>query len=127
MKRVYTEKLSRRLRAGNGTCRSCQSSTPEPASWYAQHCRNEALPDSDCAGSSACERLQVRFTCTNNCQSCALQGLNIGGGGGSTQEIKIRLRHHEDATHFLEWHNVMGTMLHGRLSTPCSTVTALDT
>ena len=78
-------------------------------------------------GSDACAQQVVDMTGWIALHPSAPQGLNIGGGGGSTQEIKIRLRHHEDATHFLEWHNVMGTMLHGRRSTPRSTITAFDT
>lgn len=41
-----------------------------------------------------------------------LLGLNIGGGGGNTQEIKIRLRRPHDECSFYDHHHVMGTMLH---------------
>jgi WLM domain len=110
--------VSRPLHAGNGMCRSCQSSTPEPVSWCAQHCKNEALRTSVALAAQHASGCRLGFTGTKICQSCALQGLNIGGGGGGTQEIKIRLRHHDDASHFLEWHSVMGTMLHGALQAP---------
>ena len=64
-------------------------------------------------GSVACAQQVIEITRCMTLYPSAPQGLNIGGGGGETREIKIRVRHHEDAARFLEWHNVMGTMLHG--------------
>ena len=43
------------------------------------------------------------------------QGLNVGGGGGATREIKIRLRRAGDEASFLHYESVLGTMLHGEL------------
>lgn len=40
------------------------------------------------------------------------QGLNIGGGGGSTQEIKIRLRPAKDKSSFRPFNRVLGVLLH---------------
>ncbi|KAK9824520.1 hypothetical protein WJX72_011052 [[Myrmecia] bisecta] len=40
-----------------------------------------------------------------------LLGLNVGGGGGSTQEIKLRLRRAGDGD-FYPYESVLGTMLH---------------
>ena len=39
-------------------------------------------------------------------------GLNVGGGGGSTQEIKLRLRHGSSQKSFLPYTSILGTMLH---------------
>ncbi|GLC38760.1 hypothetical protein PLESTM_000773000 [Pleodorina starrii] len=41
-----------------------------------------------------------------------LLGLNIGGGGGRTREIKVRLRPARDPDSFLPYESVLGTMLH---------------
>ncbi|GIL89244.1 hypothetical protein Vretifemale_17094 [Volvox reticuliferus] len=41
-----------------------------------------------------------------------LLGLNIGGGGGRTREIKVRLRPARDPNSFLPYESVLGTMLH---------------
>lgn len=55
-----------------------------------------------------------------NVEGALLQGLNIGGGGGGTREIKIRLRNQHNVTRFLDWHSVMGTMLHGARFEACN-------
>ena len=44
--------------------------------------------------------------------SALLQGLNVGGGGGGTREIRIRLRRHGREVHFFDFEHVLGTMLH---------------
>ncbi|BDA50451.1 probable DNA-dependent metalloprotease WSS1 [Coccomyxa sp. Obi] len=41
-----------------------------------------------------------------------LWGLNIGGGGGKTQEIKLRLRESGSRSSFLSYDFILGTMLH---------------
>ena len=41
-----------------------------------------------------------------------LQGLNVGGGGGSTQEIRIRLRPAGREAEFLPYESILGTILH---------------
>ncbi|GFR51103.1 hypothetical protein Agub_g13432, partial [Astrephomene gubernaculifera] len=41
-----------------------------------------------------------------------LLGLNIGGGGGRTREIKVRLRPARDPDSFLPYESLLGTMLH---------------
>lgn len=41
-----------------------------------------------------------------------IQGLNIGGGGGSTKEIKIRLIEFECKDQYLPYEAILGTMLH---------------
>eukprot|EP00200_Dunaliella_tertiolecta_P012333 CAMPEP_0202389862 /NCGR_PEP_ID=MMETSP1127-20130417/85378_1 /ASSEMBLY_ACC=CAM_ASM_000462 /TAXON_ID=3047 /ORGANISM="Dunaliella tertiolecta, Strain CCMP1320" /LENGTH=370 /DNA_ID=CAMNT_0048991785 /DNA_START=94 /DNA_END=1203 /DNA_ORIENTATION=- len=41
-----------------------------------------------------------------------LLGLNVGGGGGQTKEIKIRLRSAYSKLSFLRYESVLGTMLH---------------
>lgn len=48
--------------------------------------------------------------CMDGC--VPLQGLNVGGGGGRTQEIKIRLRRAGDDQSFYPYEHVIGTMLH---------------
>ena len=40
------------------------------------------------------------------------QGLNIGGGGGVTSQIKVRLRPHGQDSTFLPYESLLGTMLH---------------
>jgi DNA-dependent metalloprotease WSS1 len=40
------------------------------------------------------------------------QGLNVGGGGGGTMEIKIRLRRAHRENDFYPWEHILGTMLH---------------
>ncbi len=40
------------------------------------------------------------------------QGLNIGGGGGTTKEIKLRLRESGSSASFLSYDFILGTMLH---------------
>lgn len=42
----------------------------------------------------------------------SLLGLNVGGGGGSTQEIRLRLRPAGRQDEFLPYDCVLGTMLH---------------
>ena len=39
-------------------------------------------------------------------------GLNVGGGGGGTREIKLRLRNAYSKDSFLPYTNILGTMLH---------------
>ncbi|EIE22816.1 WLM-domain-containing protein [Coccomyxa subellipsoidea C-169] len=39
-------------------------------------------------------------------------GLNIGGGGGTTKEIKLRLRESGSSASFLSYDFILGTMLH---------------
>lgn len=41
-----------------------------------------------------------------------LLGLNVGGGGGNTSEIRIRLRYAHSPDSLIEFNNVLGTMLH---------------
>jgi hypothetical protein len=41
-----------------------------------------------------------------------MQGLNIGGGGGGTHEIRICLRRHGREREFFAFEHVLGTMLH---------------
>ena len=40
------------------------------------------------------------------------QGLNIGGGGGATHEIKLRLRPASHSDAFIPYHSLIHTMLH---------------
>ena len=40
------------------------------------------------------------------------QGLNIGGGGGDTHEIKLRLRPASNSNAFKPYHSLIHTMLH---------------
>ncbi|KAF5829018.1 WLM domain-containing protein [Dunaliella salina] len=44
--------------------------------------------------------------------NASLLGLNVGGGGGRTKEIKIRLRRAYGKLSFLRYESVLGTMLH---------------
>ena len=39
-------------------------------------------------------------------------GLNVGGGEGSTREIKLRLRYANSQENFLPYTSILGTMLH---------------
>jgi len=41
-----------------------------------------------------------------------LLGINIGGGGGSTREINIRLREASSRSTFLPYESILGTLLH---------------
>ncbi|MEW5307611.1 MAG: hypothetical protein WDW36_009991 [Sanguina aurantia] len=41
-----------------------------------------------------------------------LLGLNVGGGGGKTMEVRIRLRHGNSQSSFLHYESILGTMLH---------------
>jgi hypothetical protein len=41
-----------------------------------------------------------------------LLGLNVGGGGGHTREVKVRLRPARDPESFLPYESVLHTMLH---------------
>ena len=41
-----------------------------------------------------------------------LQGLNVGGGGGSTSEIRLRLRRASREADLMPFESVLGTMLH---------------
>jgi hypothetical protein len=41
-----------------------------------------------------------------------VQGLNVGGGGGGTLEIRVRLRAAGRVSDFLPYESVLGTMLH---------------
>lgn len=45
-------------------------------------------------------------------QNPRLLGLNVGGGGGSTSEICIRLRPASSKSAFLPYESILGTMLH---------------
>lgn len=44
--------------------------------------------------------------------SCAVQGLNVGGGGGHTREVCLRLREAGREAEFLPYESILGTMLH---------------
>ncbi|RZL06532.1 MAG: hypothetical protein EOO62_18705, partial [Hymenobacter sp.] len=48
----------------------------------------------------------------NQAAHMMFQGLNIGGGGGATQEIKVRVRKAEDDAAFYPYDFILGTMLH---------------
>ena len=50
---------------------------------------------------------------------CRLLGLNMNGGGGSTSQIKIRLRPPGSRDAFYHYEHVLNTMLH-ELVSPCS-------
>ncbi|KAK9864079.1 hypothetical protein WJX84_003247 [Apatococcus fuscideae] len=52
--------------------------------------------------------LLSEFSPRNPC----LLGLNIGGGGGATQEIKVRVRKAGDEASFYPYDFILGTMLH---------------
>ena len=45
------------------------------------------------------------------CYSFCFQGLNIGGGGGTTREIKLRLCR-DGSEAFIDYEFIVGTMLH---------------
>lgn len=40
------------------------------------------------------------------------KGLNVGGGGGNTSKICIRLRPARDERSFMDYESLLGTMLH---------------
>ncbi|GFH17048.1 WLM domain-containing protein, partial [Haematococcus lacustris] len=44
--------------------------------------------------------------------NACLLGLNIGGGGGRTREVRVRLRQARDRTLFYPFEHVLGTLLH---------------
>lgn len=55
-----------------------------------------------------CHRLPARRSPSNR----NLLGLNVGGGGGGTQEIRLRLRPAGCQDQFLPYECLLGTMLH---------------
>ena len=56
--------------------------------------------------------IQVEGQVCDESTYCIQLGLNVGGGGGGTQEIKLRLRNAHSRESFLPYTCILGTMLH---------------
>lgn len=78
----------------------------------AQYSRTHQRLMASCIMGSATAWAILQMLCTDQADITVLQGLNIGGGGGATQEIKVRVRKAGDDSSFYPYDFILGTMLH---------------
>lgn len=107
---------------GASPCRcSASSSRPTEASWWVPRCSLPAC-QGRCLLPPASSLVWAQQPQPQHCapaprkerqpKAWLPQGLNIGGGGGGTREIRVRLRPAGRESDFLHYESVLKTLLH---------------